>query len=889
MNSIRNRLLAVLLAVGVIPVVATIIVTAGITQSELDDSQKQKVSGVTREVARQVKMLMVSASKDLAALQSNRLVTGEFTPTAERLAEMKRIVDAYEVFGDISLYDPDASLVASTSPDNPEASDPSAWFGKAVKERRPVISRPHRFPGQPGLHLKVYMPLKIGGQPGLSVLRARLKFKPVDDLISGVQIGEEGGSLLVDPRGDVIAGGNGFEDSEAYGQLAHSVNDGQLEGLISHRGTRTYYHGHVIDGGATKVDEPWVVLSLQPRSEMTEPIRTAIFHQALVSVLVIVGAAAVGVMIAKKFSAPVVQASKAAKRVSHGDLSARITADGAVELRQLAVSFNEMVAEVGRSRSELEEMVESRTQKLTVSQRNLENTFAQLKASYEATEGGILVVGTSGQIIASNERIVDYFALEGAIETFGVDEFRDQAAACFSDSDTFCKTWDNINHDAGKVAEGEWELVNPSERVLSVYSAPVVNAHGERIARLWSFQDVTEKRTLQRSLEQAQKMEAVGRLAGGVAHDFNNLLTGILGNLSLLDLGEGIADRKQAEYLHKAKNAGQRATALVKQLLGFSRQTHLELEFCDANEVIGDVEGLLTSTFDPRVQIVTDLTDELWTVEVDPTQVEQVVMNLCVNAKDAMEDSGGRISLVTRNVTIDASELALRHPGGQPGDYVLLEVADDGEGIPAELIDKIFDPFFTTKEQGKGTGLGLATSYGIVDQHGGWMQCDSEPGIGTTFSIFLPRKDRPVSLRATRRPVVDEPARGGSETILLVDDDIAVRAVAHEVLKRLGYKVVIAGDGEEALETFAEKADEIDLVLLDLTMPKLSGKETLAALREGYGDVPVVVCSGYLVDLEGFEQETGYRPDAAVSKPYKLEELGRRIRSVLDSAATLAS
>ena len=401
------------------------------------------------------------------------------------------------------------------------------------------------------------------------------------------------------------------------------------------------------------------------------------------------------------------------------------------------------------------------------------------------------------------------------------------------------------------------------------------------------FRDTTEQHRLQEGLQQAQKMEAVGRLAGGVAHDFNNLLTGIIGNLSLAELGGGADEGETTdELIATAKRAGERAADLVKQLLGFSRRTHLQFRIADCNEVIHDVEGLIRRTLDPRIRIEIDTEKDLWGTKVDPNQIEQVVMNMCVNAKDAMVPSG-KISITSRNVVLERKNLS-ENLSAEPGDYVAITVADDGEGMPPEVLKMIYEPFFTTKEQGKGTGLGLATSYGIIRQHGGWIDCSSTVGEGTVFTIYLPKAADAVVVPRAERAKPDEDTQRGSETILLVDDEKVVRTVAQSVLKHHGYKTLCAEDGLVAMDYFKRGEDEIDLVLLDLTMPNLSGADTFKRIRAEFGEVPVIVCSGYAVNLDEFEAENGARPNGFVQKPYNIADLALHVRETLNQACLSA-
>jgi signal transduction histidine kinase len=267
---------------------------------------------------------------------------------------------------------------------------------------------------------------------------------------------------------------------------------------------------------------------------------------------------------------------------------------------------------------------------------------------------------------------------------------------------------------------------------------PVPDERGEVAGRVHLLADITERRQLEEQLRQAQKMEAVGRLAGGVAHDFNNLLTAIIGNLALL-LRETGGDDARREWLLATEQAAWRASELTRQLLGFSRQAPLRLQPLDLGPCVRETLGLLRRAVDPRVEFEVRTAGDLWLVQADPGQMSQVVMNLCFNARDAMP-GGGRLVVEAANVVLGAAD-APAHPGGRPGEFVRLSVCDTGSGIPPEVRSRIFDPFFTTKEQGRGTGLGLAVVFGIVQQHQAWIECRSAPGEGTSFDVYLPRHD----------------------------------------------------------------------------------------------------------------------------------------------------
>ncbi len=409
--------------------------------------------------------------------------------------------------------------------------------------------------------------------------------------------------------------------------------------------------------------------------------------------------------------------------------------------------------------------------------------------------------------------------------------------------------------------------------------------NGEFGGHFVEIQECTTEKLLKEGLRQAQKMEAVGRLSMGIAHDFNNLLTGINGNLAIFEMEARSQKQKITgwENFHFATKAGQRAGELVKQLLGFSRSECTDLDSFCANDVVSEVRGIMKASLPANIELENTLCDSLWHIMGDSNMISQVLINMATNARDALKKSGGLISFHTDNQTVSETE-AGKTASAKSGDFVRITVQDNGEGMPPEVKAKIFEPFFTTKEKGKGTGLGLATSVELIRQHGGWVTVESEKGIGTKFEIYLPRgpeKQKQKSVPEFQPAVVRE-NESPSETILVVDDEEAVRNVAVVILRKMGYQVIPAEDGVHALEIFEEKGSEIDLVLLDLSMPRMSGQETFLQLRERFDFVPVLICSGMLLDVTAFEKETGGCPDGFVQKPYQIQGLTSIIRETID-------
>ena len=409
------------------------------------------------------------------------------------------------------------------------------------------------------------------------------------------------------------------------------------------------------------------------------------------------------------------------------------------------------------------------------------------------------------------------------------------------------------------------------------FSATPQLHEGRLVGILGIGRDVTERVQLEQQLRQAQKMEAVGRLAGGIAHDFNNILTAITGYADLLleDLGATDPRRQDADEIHKAAD---RAAGLTRQLLAFSRQQVLQPTVLEVNKLVSDLEKMLRRLLGEDVELGTRLAPTTGRVKADPGQLEQVIMNLAVNARDAMPN-GGKLTLETGNVDLDEAYAADHYPG-RAGPFVLLAVSDTGIGMSEETQAHMFEPFFTTKEKGKGTGLGLATVYGIIKQSGGFIWVYSEVGHGTTFKLYLPRVEE-LAERASQPAQAPARAARGTETVLVVEDEAPVRSVARQVLERHGYTVLEAPSAEAALDIATRYSGTIHLLLTDVVMPGLNGRELASRLATLRPDARVIFMSGYTDDA--VTRHGVLEPGSTyVQKPFTPDAIARKVREVLD-------
>lgn len=525
-------------------------------------------------------------------------------------------------------------------------------------------------------------------------------------------------------------------------------------------------------------------------------------------------------------------------------------------------------------------------QRLMNAERLLREAFTALQGIFAASDEGVAVVDAQGSIIASNAKLDEF--LGKPLEELGGRDATTLVKAIagrFAEADKMALWLEQARQDPQFQDIVEADLADKNAGTFSIRTTPMQTDTGEVIGRLWMVRDCSQMRGLQRQLRESQKLGNLGQLAGGIAHDFNNMLTAIRGNLTLAELQPASNQSEVREKLQCANQATQRAADLVKSLLGYSRRSTGQSlrKVTNVKKLLAEVQTLLKHSVDPRVDIRIRAGMDASFVVSDATQLEQVILNLCINARDALPEDKGIIEIAIENVTH-------RSPTGDmgPAEFAMIVVRDNGHGIPEDARGRVFEPFFTTKNNGKGTGLGLSMAQDIVREHGGWIEFDSVEGQGSEFRIYLPRTADPENIEEEVTPdssSLASPA-GSRGNILVVDDEAPVRSIAVNMLTFLGYRVLEAADGQQALDIVLGGQERVDVMLLDIYMPKLSGRDTFKQLRAAGNDIPVVVCSGFVIDPDEFVilGEGRNPPVDIMLKPYSLDGLSKSMAKAIKTA-----
>jgi PAS domain S-box-containing protein len=700
--------------------------------------------------------------------------------------------------------------------------------------------------------------------------------KNLDEALKTIKKGGDIAYLMVVKEGGVVAAhfnpDRALRSNYLYANDHNRVsNDGEVYKTM----TPVVHYGQEI--GRLYIGFP---LTAQ-REEVARTKRSV----ALISLSIFIFGMVVIFSISKVVIKPLKNMVGTVEQIARGDLTKRAAVMSEDEVGHLARSFNVMVDNLQAAyraleniNKSLEERVANRTQalRLEISERQLADVALReseekYRTLFEELIDVVIISTPDGKLLDINSAGIRLLGYTSKEEVLQIDLTHD----LFVDREQYQQYMGTIEAQ-GLVNAFELSLKRKDGQKVTVSASAngIRNEKGDIVAYRNIMRDITNVKRLEHQLLESQRMETVGRLAGGIAHDFNNMLNIILGNAQLakMVLGE---DGAAAGYISSIESAVQRAAGFVRQLLAFSRRQLLDLSVVHFNDVVTDFAKMIHRFIGENIEMKIISARRLPTAKVDVAQMNQVLLNLVINARDSMPD-GGELTIETYTRDLDKAHCRV-NMDSKPGNYVVLSVTDTGTGMNEETLKKIFEPFFTTKGVGEGTGLGLAVVYGIVKQHGGFIDVYSELGKGTTVKIYIPSVREAADCPAATK----EPVKGGNEVILVAEDEPSLREVASAILASLGYKTLVASNGEEALEIFREKNREIDLVLLDVVMPKLSGKEAYEEMKKIDPSVRSVFVTGYSLSgiHSNFILEQGID---AIQKPYSSEVLGRKMREVLD-------
>jgi PAS domain S-box-containing protein len=655
---------------------------------------------------------------------------------------------------------------------------------------------------------------------------------------------------------------------------------------------------------------PWTLLVATPEASVRAPVNAMVRELALITTLLLAVGLLAAWVLGTRLTTPIGELAGAAAAISAGDYSRRVAADRTDELGVLGRAFNQMATSVGAAHAALqersEELAERATQlseqatelemaneelassvdeatrtrdELSVALNETARATAELNASLASAPVGFAFHDLNGRYRRVNDCLS---TLDGVTADEHIGRLPSEVLPAFGPAiEDHVKQAITARGSISNVELFTDAITRATDArywLASFY--PIRTTEGELLGVGSVVTDLTAHKQLESQLLQSQKLEAVGRLAGGVAHDFNNILTAIsgFGQFALSELGDD-AEAARSD-MEQVLAAAKRAGALTGQLLAFSRQQVLLPRVVDLNEIVSGVTPMLGRLIGEDIKLVSKGHGRLDSVKADPNQLEQVLVNLVVNARDAMPD-GGTIIIETANVELDA-HYAASHDGVTAGPHVMLAVTDTGVGMDAETRSRVFEPFFTTKDPTKGTGLGLSTVYGIVKQSGGALEVYSELAHGTTFKVYLPRSAEPKEARHTP-PVNAVVVPNAMATVLLVDDDPFVAATARRALERIGYVVLVASNGREALELVERCDGALDLVITDLVMPEMGGRELARRLLVVRPSVRILFTSGYTA--EAMNQQAVLQPsDAFLGKPFTPDGLLRQVQTILEPA-----
>ena len=793
-------------------------------------------------------------------------------------------------YGEIFLTNKFGALIASTSKLSTLAHGHKYWWiGSYDNGEGAVFFDDRGYDDSVGGYvLGLVVPIRKGNEI-IGILKCNLNILGgISELISGAE-DKLIGKFKLTRSGGMVVFEEGFEplSTQIHDSIYKKLKDKNNESFIINdsgekylvgfseinltKGEKGYGFGGTfesIDHKKGNTGESWYVLCYRQMSVVLAPITESVKAIILTGSAMILILVLVSYLFGRKIAKPITILDKATEKIGKGDFEYRIDIKRNDEFGNLGDSFNSMASKLKQTTTTVE-LLENEVKRRKQIEKDLRRSEESYRELVENAVLGIFQVTKEGKFLMANQRMVNICGYDSQQDFFG-------------DVDNIIKLYVNPEERSGVLKEideeghlhgREMNFKRKDGNLIfcNAYVRLVQRKDGENVYE-GLLEDITDKKKMEAQLQQAQKMKSIGTLAGGIAHNFNNLLMGIQGNASImfLDIDSSHPRHKNLKSIEKLVENGAKLTA---QLIGYAREGSYQVKPISLNQLVKETSDTFGMT-KKEITVHQELSEKLYGIKADQGQMEQVLLNLYVNSADAMP-GGGDLFLKTINVT--DKDITGKLYEVQPGNYVFLSVRDTGGGMDKETRERIFEPFFTTKGLASATGLGMPSAYGTIKGHGGYIDVDSEKGKGTTFNIYLPATEKMIE----EKKVLSDELVTGKGTVLLVDDEEMVLEAGEVLLNHLGYEVLLAENGREALELYKKNQDKIDLVLLDMVMPVMGGGEAFDRMKEINTNVKVLLSSGY--SLEGEAKEILKRGcDAFIQKPFKMEQLSQKLREILD-------
>ncbi|MEM7013544.1 MAG: response regulator [Verrucomicrobiota bacterium] len=857
--STKAKFTTAMLVTGSLPVILFLIISYSSTRSSIIDSKRKEAAQLARPVAAEIASTLRKVIDDINVCRRNPLLINESAAESSKLIELRRLANMHPSLKNVAIHGRGFSLSTSALAPQPapaEAFEVTATGKFYIDRRKQVLDGEKEEPT-----LVIFAPMQAADEPTGGLLEAVVPLSMFYPPVASAQLSQPGPVILLDHEDRVLAHRD-FRKLLATLSLPEGGKDATFK---TEDGSNNYMIKAPVQSGDAAFAGDWRLVFLLPKGAIESIVAESVRVQLGAGLGALILAIMLGLWLSRKLSKTMHLTAKFGEGTDWSDFTARMPERGPSEWVEFAKKFNELFSRVETRTAELESVHERRETQLEDSRELNTLLQGQLKTTIEMIEDAVAIIGyEDGTLIEANPVFHDFIGLTPEeISKLGPEEMPETLARNFDDPGAFHDWWNDQQRDPKADCTMEWATADTDGELMTVSARPFPTDEGHIFAVVWVF----ELRPSTVAAPSAApvvsgRFEQVANLTNGIACDFNHILTGMIGNLALVDADATAEEREKA--LFETKKIAHRGAELVRSLLAYTKRTLLTVETVRASEILEDAQQLLeieaSRSGDWEVELKIEKPEPELTLKADPKRLLDVLRTLGRNSIEAMPDGG---TLTLKAEPIDTNSDVENGPM-DGGDYVSFVIEDSGHGIEPDIRSRIFEPFFSTRDGHD--GLGLSTVGGIIWQHDGWMSCETSVDDGAIFRVFLP------AAHSYPRPDKPRPPKR-DRTILVVEDEDSVRDLNEAILHRAGFDTVGAPTAEEGLRIYREYQDQISMVVLDLNMPGMDGREFFRQLRKEFGNVPVVIVSAFLLDFDAFELDGGAPPIGFVQKPFQADQL----------------